>query len=72
MATTKKLSPRALETRMVPSAVYTGRGQFWSEICSGKHALHLKKKIEENYIVTTKWDRKRYIGVTLDRDYKQR
>ena len=37
-----------------------------------KHALHLKQTLGENYKVTTEWDGTRYIGITLDWDYKQR
>ena len=37
-----------------------------------EHALHLKKTIEENYTVTAEWDGRRYIGITLDWDYKRR
>ena len=36
-----------------------------------KHALHLKQTLEENYSVTTEWDGRRYIGITLDWDYKR-
>ena len=35
-----------------------------------EHALHLKKTLEENYKVTTDWTGGRYIGITLDWDYK--
>ena len=35
-------------------------------------ALHLKHTLEENYTVTTEWDGKRYIGITLDWDYTRR
>ena len=37
-----------------------------------EHALHLKQTLEENYTVTTEWDGRRYIGITLDWDYKRR
>ena len=37
-----------------------------------EHALHLKKMLEENYTVTTEWDGRCYIGITLDWDYKRR
>ena len=37
-----------------------------------EHALHLKKALEAGYTVTTKWEGKRYIGITLDWDYKRR
>ena len=36
-----------------------------------KHALHLKQTLKENYKVTTGWDRKRYIGITLDWYYRR-
>ena len=36
-----------------------------------EHALHLKKALEEHYNVTTNWTGKRYIGITLDWDYKK-
>ena len=35
-----------------------------------EHALHLKVALEDNYKVTTGWDGKQYIGITLDWDYK--
>ena len=35
-----------------------------------EHAIYLKNTIEENYTVTTEWDGRRYIGITLDWDYK--
>ena len=37
-----------------------------------KHALHLKQTLEENYKITTEWDGTRYIGITIDWDYRQR
>ena len=37
-----------------------------------EHALHLKKALEADYTVTTEWEGKRYIGITLDWDYKRR
>ena len=37
-----------------------------------EHADHLKKTLESSYGVTTEWDGKRYIGIILDWDYKQR
>ena len=37
-----------------------------------EHTLHLKQTLEGNYKVTTEWDGTRYIGITLDWDYKQR
>ena len=36
-----------------------------------EHALHLKNALQESYDVTTEWDGKRYIGITLEWDYKQ-
>ena len=33
---------------------------------------HLKTVIEQNYTVTADWTGNRYIGITLDWDYKQR
>lgn len=33
--------------------------------------MHLKEIIEENYTVTSEWDGKRYIVITLECDYKQ-
>ena len=37
-----------------------------------EHALHLKATLEEHYKVTNDWEGKRYIGITLDWDYKCR
>ena len=37
-----------------------------------EHALHLKDTLEQNYKVTTDWTGNRYIGITLDWDYKRR
>ena len=37
-----------------------------------EHALHLKESLEQDYTVTTEWDGRRYIGITLDWDYKRR
>jgi hypothetical protein len=37
-----------------------------------EHALHLKQTLEENYKVTLEWEGRRYIGITLDWDYKRR
>ena len=68
--TPKQVSPRALETQMAPGAVHISHIQFWGEIRGRKHALHLKQTPEENYTVTTEWDGKRCIGITLDWDYK--
>ena len=36
-----------------------------------EHAQHLKHTLEENYTVTTEWDGKQYIGITLDWGYKR-
>ena len=44
---------------------------FGVKYVGGKHALHIKQTLEENYTVTTEWDGKRYIGITLDWYYKQ-
>ena len=35
-----------------------------------EHALHLKQKIEDNYTVTSEWNGRRYIGITLYCYYK--
>ena len=37
-----------------------------------EHALHLKTVLEEHYKVTNDWTGGRYIGITLDWDYKRR
>ena len=37
-----------------------------------ENALHLQKAIEENYDMTTDWTVARYIGITIDWDYKSR
>ena len=37
-----------------------------------EYALHLNATLEDNYGVTTEWDGKRYIGITLDWDYERR
>ena len=37
-----------------------------------EHALHLKATLEDDYGVTTEWDGKRYIGITLDWNYDRR
>ena len=37
-----------------------------------EHALHLKQTLTADYAVTTEWDGKRYIGITLDWDYRRR
>ena len=37
-----------------------------------EHALHLKSALEENYKITTDWAATRYIGITIDWDYKKR
>ena len=37
-----------------------------------EHAQHLKNTLEEKYTVTTEWEGTRYIGITLDWDYKRR
>ena len=34
--------------------------------------MHLQNAIKDNYEVKTEWDSKRYIGITLDWDYKRR
>jgi len=36
-----------------------------------EHALHLEQTLENDYSVTTEWEEKRYIGITLDWDCKQ-
>ena len=37
-----------------------------------EHAKHLRDTLREDYTVTTDWTGKRYIGITLDWDYKRR
>ena len=37
-----------------------------------EHAQHLFKTIQQHYPVTPEWKGKRYIGITLDWDYKKR
>ena len=37
-----------------------------------EHVIHLKQTIEDNYTVTSEWDGRRYIGITLYWDYKRR
>jgi len=37
-----------------------------------QHADHLLAVIQESYNVTTDWEGKRYLGLTLDWDYQQR
>ena len=45
---------------------------FGVKYVGGKHALHLKQTLEENYKVTAEWDSTRYIGIKLDWDYRHR
>ena len=45
---------------------------FGVKYVGGGYALHLKQTLKENYKVTTELGGKRYIGITLDWDYKQR
>jgi len=35
-----------------------------------EHAQHLKETLELDYTVTSDWEGKRYIGITIDWDYK--
>ena len=37
-----------------------------------EYSLHLNHTLEGNYTVTEEWDSKRYIGITLDWNYKRR
>ena len=55
------------------------RGPWWlvvKDFClkyvGKEHAQHLKRTLEENYAVTTEWDGKQYIGITLEWDYNRR
>ena len=45
---------------------------FGVKFVGEEHAIHLNNTIEENYTVTTERDGRRYIGITLDWDYKRR
>ena len=36
-----------------------------------EHAQHLKNTLEQHYKLTCNWTRTRYIGITLDWDYKK-
>ena len=45
---------------------------FGVKYVSEEHALYLKAALEEEYTLTIKWEGKRYIGITLDCDYKRR
>ena len=40
------------------------------EYVGEEHAKHLEGTLEENYKVTTEWNGKGYIGITLDWDHK--
>ena len=46
--------------------------KFGVKYVGKEHAFHLKQALEENYKVTIEWDGTRYIGITLDWDYKWR
>lgn len=37
-----------------------------------EHAMHLQQVLEKTYTVTNDWTGTRYIGITLDWDYKRR
>ena len=37
-----------------------------------EHAIHLQNTLKRNYEITNNWTGKRYIGITLDWDYKRR
>jgi hypothetical protein len=45
---------------------------FGAKYVGEEHAQHLKNTLEEHYKLTCDWTGTRYIGITLDRDYKKR
>ena len=45
---------------------------FGVKYLGGKHVIHLKQTLEENYKVAIEWDGKMYILITLDWDYIRR
>jgi hypothetical protein len=45
---------------------------FWVKYVGEEHALHLKAALEKNYTITTEWEGRRYIGITLDWDHTRR
>jgi hypothetical protein len=47
-------------------------GGFGVKYIGKEHALHLKKVLERHYKLTCDWTGTRYIGITLDWDYKKR
>ena len=67
-----KLVPRLWKHDWRPIKFTLVVDNFGVKYMGKEHALHLKQKLRKNYKVTTEWDGKIYIGITLDWDYKQR
>ena len=67
-----KLVPELWKHKWRPVQFTLVVDDFGVKYAGGGHALHLKQTLEENYKVTTEWDRTRYIRITLDWDYRQR
>ena len=68
----RKLLPRLWKHEWKPIQFTIALDDLGVKYVGKEHALHLKQTLEENYKVTKEWDITRYIGITLEWDYKQR
>jgi len=67
-----KLVPGLWSHKWRPVQITLVADDFGVKYVGEEHTLHLKQTLEENYKVTLEWDGQRYIGITLDWDYKHR
>ena len=44
---------------------------FWVKYSGKEHSLHLKSALEDKYKVTTDWEGKLYIGISLNWYYEK-
>ena len=61
-----------MEARHATDTIHTSSGHFGVKYINKDDAHHLQQVLEEHYKITMDWDGRRYIGITLDWDYKQR
>ena len=67
-----KLVPGLWKHEWLPVQFTLVVDDFGVKYVGEEHVLHLKQTLEEDYTVTTEWEGKRYIEITLDWDYKRR
>ena len=67
-----RFTPRLWTHKWRPICLSLVVDDFGVKYVGKEHADHLVSDIKENYEVTTDWEGKQYVGLTLDWDYTLR